>query len=436
MMKKYGYIFVLIAVLTAALSGMAGCATTVVGASGGSSGAGDKQTDTMTYTGAVVPRSEITISPKVSGIVKAVNADIGSRVQAGDVLCQVDDTDIKIQVRQAQAQYNAAVNTLNNVQNGTTLQSTAQLVAAIDKAKLDVSAAQTNLNQAQANYDAHIQVNQAKTALDAATAAYNAAQSMAANNPVVQAAQLAYQFALDAYNTTLGLFNQVPPAATQDDLNAALSALNTAQANLASAQAAAQTPVATAKSQMNAAQAAYDNAVLNEKNALNAAKSALEAAKLEQSTAEHVYSIAINVTNPGSVKSAQSAVDLAKAALDLAQRQLDNTSITAPVSGTISTRNVQEGMLISPATNLFTLVDLDTAFITLTVSQDDINSFTVGKAVSISVANTDIKDLPGEISVISPSANLQNGMFSVKITVDNPDGALRGGMFADVSVKK
>jgi len=436
-MKKIVSKTLLFAVFLVVLLGAAGCGNNVVQPTSDetSQGADGSQSSSVTYIGAVTPQSEIQVMPKVSGTVTMVNVDVGSHVQAGDVLCSVDDTDIRLQVQQAQAQYDAASTALDNIKNGTTIQSSNQLSEAVDKAKLDVSAAQKNYDQAKANYDAHTTVNQTKLALDGATTAYNNAKAMMDNNISVPQAQTAYNSALLTFNQTQDAFNADPPGATQAELDAAQSALTAAQQNLSVAQTAQQT-VAAAQSGMNSAQQAYDSAVLNEKNGLDAAQSALDNAKLELSTAQNTYALTVNVLNPGNVEYTQSSVDMAKAALDLAQRQLDNATITAPVSGSISAKNVQEGMLISPAVPLFTLVDLTSADIMIEVNQDDINSMQVGKEVSISVQNTDIKDKQGTISTVSPSANLQTGMFNVKIVVNNSDGVLKGGMFADVTIAK
>ena len=56
----------------------------------------------------VLAENEISVLPKVSGTVKKVNFKLGDTVKAGDVLFEIDDTDTRIQVQQAQAAVNSA----------------------------------------------------------------------------------------------------------------------------------------------------------------------------------------------------------------------------------------------------------------------------------------------------------------------------------------
>ena len=435
-MKKFALNSLSYAVLFVIILGITGCFNKIVQPSASSQAQteGGRESDSIIYTGVVIPQSEIQIMAKVSGTIAAVNVDIGSQVHEGAVLCKVDDTDIKLQVEQAQAQYNAALTALDNMKKGITVQSATQLAQAVDKAKIDLNTAQINYNQAKSNYDARTLVNQTRLALSDATSAYKNAKEMFDNNTTVTQAQNAYNDALEAYNSTKQLFDAGGIAKNQYD--AAQSALSTAQAILTMAQTNTQLSVDTAKNQMDSAQQAYDSAVLNERTGLDAARSALDSATLALKTAQTNYSLTSRVLNPGNIKSAQASVDLAKASLDVAQRLLYDTVIMAPFSGNVSAKAVQKGMLITPSTVLFTLVDLSTVNIMINVNQDDINYMQAGKDVSISIQNTDIKNHPGTIFAVSSSADLQTGMFSVKIAMNNSNGVLKGGMFADIIIKK
>lgn len=57
----------------------------------------------VTVTGSLLAREEATLSVKVPGRLRTVSVDLGSSVQAGDVLAQVEPADYEIRVRQADA---------------------------------------------------------------------------------------------------------------------------------------------------------------------------------------------------------------------------------------------------------------------------------------------------------------------------------------------
>ena len=60
--------------------------------------------------------SQVSIVPKVSGTVKNVYVSLGDEVKEGDILFEIDDTDAKLQVEQAQASLNSAQAGLESAQ--------------------------------------------------------------------------------------------------------------------------------------------------------------------------------------------------------------------------------------------------------------------------------------------------------------------------------
>jgi RND family efflux transporter MFP subunit len=53
--------------------------------------------------GRLVPNREVTLSAEVGGIVESYNADIGDRVENGQVLVRIDQTDYKLALKEAEA---------------------------------------------------------------------------------------------------------------------------------------------------------------------------------------------------------------------------------------------------------------------------------------------------------------------------------------------
>uniref|UniRef100_UPI0025E5D1C2 biotin/lipoyl-binding protein n=1 Tax=uncultured Nitratireductor sp. TaxID=520953 RepID=UPI0025E5D1C2 len=64
--------------------------------------------ETRTYTGTVVPRTEITEAFRVGGKVAARLVDVGDRVEAGEVLARLDPMDLNLQLEQQRAALTAA----------------------------------------------------------------------------------------------------------------------------------------------------------------------------------------------------------------------------------------------------------------------------------------------------------------------------------------
>lgn len=115
------------------------------------------------------------------------------------------------------------------------------------------------------------------------------------------------------------------------------------------------------------------------------------------------------------------SVESLRAQLEQAQIQLDRYRITAPISGTITQRNVDPGQYIDPSTALFTLSDLSTLVIETNVDEAYATQITAGQTAALQRVGT-TETLPGKVTFVSPRVDTATGGLRVKIT---PDGALQ-----------
>ncbi len=393
-----------------------------------------KTSDVLVYTGAIKPIDDIQVLPKIAGTIQSVAVQIGSKVKAGDVLCEFDGTDIALQLQQAKASVTLAQTNLDRVKNGSSVQTIEQLTQALDKANIDLKDASTNYDRVKAAFDARIQTTQTELALTDATTAYNNQKQLLDEGTTLATVQNNYNDAKLAYDNAMQLY--AAGAVTLQSTNDAESKLKNAEAALTSAQTATTQALDSARIKMETAEKAYKNAVVNERADLNSAETKLATAKLAVKTAGENLALNKNVLNPENIKTAEAQLASAQAAYDITNRQFTNTKVTAPIDGEIAALPVQQGMLVTTSTPLAGIVNLASVNIEIQVSQSDISHMQEGKEVLISVQSTEIKDLKGKITAVSPSANLQTGMFVVKITVDNADRTLKGGMFADVKITR
>lgn len=135
-------------------------------------------------------------------------------------------------------------------------------------------------------------------------------------------------------------------------------------------------------------------------------------------------------TTSNAVDLAQAAVDAARAQLELARIALADTVIRAPLSGVVSKRHVQAGEKLSPDSPVFSIVDLKQLTLDAQVPASDIPRVKVGQEVRFRVDGFGARDFTGKVVRINPSTEAGSRAMLVYIGVDNPDGALRAGMFA------
>ncbi|AWK49873.1 efflux RND transporter periplasmic adaptor subunit [Clostridium beijerinckii] len=293
-----------------------------------------------------------------------------------------------------------------DVEVGQTVEKDAQLFT-IDNTELTYK-----LNQAQANYDAAAAAydktaggsakqtqNDAATALEKAQNELKDAQSQYENNTAVTAAQTAYNDAKANYERTSSLYEA--DAATKVTLDDAKSKLDTASAALEIAKSNAETR--------------YNNA------------------KASFAAASENASITNAIINPDNIASAKAQMDSAQAALDIAKHQLDNATITAPIAGKISAKNISVGELTPTQTPSLILENANSVNVIIKVTETNINDIYIGMAAKISVPSTGLS-YDGTISTISPSADQKTGMFDVQVDINGSDDNLKLGMVTNVTL--
>ena len=141
---------------------------------------------------------------------------------------------------------------------------------------------------------------------------------------------------------------------------------------------------------------------------------------------------------------AKAEVIRAQVAVENARIALDDTSVRAPISGTVIEKFVEPGQVISSPTMdvgggtlLLKMADLSSVQVKALVDETDIGKIKPGQAVTVTVTSYPNQPFEGTVSKIEPTAveNQTVTTFSVLIVLDNENGLLRPGMNADVEIR-
>jgi RND family efflux transporter MFP subunit len=127
---------------------------------------------------------------------------------------------------------------------------------------------------------------------------------------------------------------------------------------------------------------------------------------------------------------AESTVRALEAQVATARKALAKAEVTAPIDGIVAERGVNPGDKVSVDTTLMTLVSLREMEIDAPVPASEIGQVAVGQAAEFRVPGVDDETFRGTVSRINPVARSGTRSIPVHIQVENPEGALRGGMFA------
>lgn len=124
--------------------------------------------------------------------------------------------------------------------------------------------------------------------------------------------------------------------------------------------------------------------------------------------------------------------DQARSARDLARRQLRETTITAPIAGTVGFVNVQAGQTPVPGSPLVTLLDLTVMEATFSLSEGQINQVAPGTAIGVQIEAAGGEPFAGTVTQVSPQADPSSRAFPIRVEIENPDGRIKSGMTASV----
>ena len=192
------------------------------------------------------------------------------------------------------------------------------------------------------------------------------------------------------------------------------------------------------------------------KNILDQAKSDLEASRVRLENAKSQYDRGKELHNNGSISDkdyediqesyaqAKSSVVRTEVSYENAKIALDDTIVRSPVQGTIISRPVEVGQVISSPTSavgggtiLMTMADLSKVRVRALVDEIDVGKVSIGQVVSIKVAAYRDKEFFGTVSKIEPLAKVEQNVttFPVLIDIDNSENLLLLGMNTDVVIE-
>jgi RND family efflux transporter MFP subunit len=174
--------------------------------------------------------------------------------------------------------------------------------------------------------------------------------------------------------------------------------------------AAREADVAAAKAQL----------VWAEKNR-NQQKALLEKSFISQSAFDNIqsnYDVAV------------AKLHAAEADLVVARKALGDAVLVAPFAGIVSLRHAQPGERVPLDAKVVSIVDLSRLQLEASVPPAAIGQVRIGQPISFRVEGFGERDFAGRIERINPAATAGSRSISVYATIDNREGLLRGGMFA------
>lgn len=173
-------------------------------------------------------------------------------------------------------------------------------------------------------------------------------------------------------------------------------------------------------------------AKVNSSNAQNA----YQAAIAQQQQAEDAYKRLKPMKENGTLPEikwveVETGVEQAKATVAIARKGISDSNLYAPESGVIGKSNVQAGMNVMPATTVLELLNIQSVYVKIPVSENEISLFKKGETAQITI-NAIGETVTGTIKEIGVTADILSHTYPVKIEVQNTTGDIKPGMICSV----
>jgi HlyD family secretion protein len=415
--------------------------------------------------------TQVKIGSQITGRIRELPADVGTKVKANQVVAVLDLPDMQAQVDQSrhnvessEAAVAQAKSRFEQAQE-TAGYTSEQTAAQIADAEAALKAAQAHVDSADAT--AKLQPIQTVSDIQKAEAALSSARSseeqvkQTAAQQVLQAQSSLddARAAMDQARRTLDRQKQLlakgyiagdvvdQSDATYQQLTARF---HSAEAALGIAREKTRADLQAAHDQVAQAQAVLDSAkagklqdqaqIAQLKNAIETAKQMSAALKLQQTGKRNDLIKKMAVAEAKSAwLQAEAALMQARAQLKYQQDQADKSVIRSPISGTVLSITAQQGETVAAGLSsptLITVADLSRLEVRAYVDETDIGKVKLGLPCEVRVEAFQNKVFHGNVTKIAAASTTKDNVvtYETTIAVSNEEGLLRPDMTADVSI--
>lgn len=351
----------------------------------------------VSETGSVRATQNISLGFKLAGKIANIKVDVGDNVKRGDVLVELDSSQILAQLQSAEAALNY---TTNQYDSG-------------------VAVAKDNLQSA---------YNSASNVLnDAYTKIYNT-----------------YNAVVSVKNDYFSLMDQegIKVSEAKNDINKNMQDVRNFLDNNGDIDSIISQMLTILGNVYNDLKIIRDQCELGvyyskvsstDKTSLDTQKTNINTALTSLTTSQasiSSYKIALQ-------KSKDSTVEQAKADIDALQSQLNDNYLISPIDGIITEVNVKRGEVASTVKSAISLLSLEPFQIKAYIYEQDIINVKVGNDVKINLVAFPKKIFVGKILSINPAETIVDNVvyYEVAINFSNQPEGIRSGMTADVTIE-
>jgi Cu(I)/Ag(I) efflux system membrane fusion protein len=108
--------------------------------------------------------------------------------------------------------------------------------------------------------------------------------------------------------------------------------------------------------------------------------------------------------------------------------------VRAPIDGVVTRMMARDGMYVTEETEMFSIADLSRVWVIVDVYEHQVDGLAVDQRAEMTVPARPGRRWEGEVDYLYPELAPATRTLRVRLVFDNPDGALKPNMFADVTI--
>lgn len=168
-------------------------------------------------------------------------------------------------------------------------------------------------------------------------------------------------------------------------------------------------------------------------------ENSLRSAQATLDQAQDAYARLKKVHDNGSLpeikwKEMEANLEKAQSAFDLAQAMMQDNTLTAPISGTVTAIDAHVGENAVPVKPIMKIINTEGIVVKISVPENEIAQLNIDDEAEIVIPALENRRYSGKVTEKSMTASLLTHSYPVKVTVNQPDMDLRPGMIGKVEL--
>ena len=388
--------------------------------------------ETVSVTGNTTPISSVSLGFGNGGVIAQVYSSVGENVAKGQVLAELNKSDLQAQIKQARVNVDIQQANYEKLANGAT-------AANIDVAKAQVQTAQVALDQIKSQQDTLVK-NAKKNLLNSGFVVATDDKTSNQIPPVISGTYLkddegqiiieeypsqgGVSFSATGLVSAIGTVNtEIPQPIGDTGLYIKYSSTDNRTKwiiNIPDKQSAQYLQ------NFNAYQIALSNEIQITANAeatLNQAQASLNAL--------------VTAARPEDIAQAKAQVENARAGVQSLEAKLQNSQIVAPIDGVITQFDAKVGQFAAPGTALVSIISGNSFEIDALISETDVGKVAVGNKVNMTLDAFPNETFAGAVFYIDPAQTASEGVvgYKIKIAFDKADARMKSGLTANLNIE-